>query len=411
MVWEELRRRELIYQCTDEEGTRKYLESGEAVVYAGFDATADCLHLGNLLILLTLRRLKESGVRVIVLIGTGTTLVGDPSGKSEERPLLPEDVIKRNAEGIGEVVKRVLGEDVKVLGNAEWLKSVKLIDFLRDYGKHFSVSRMVKSDVVARRLETGISYLEFSYSLLQAYDFFHLYQTEGCRLQAGGQDQWFNIVQGVELIRRKAGKEVYGFTVPLLLDASGKKFGKSESGSLFLCPHRTHPFELYQYLRSVDDRDVGRFLKKFTFLPVEECEYLGSLEPPLINRAKEILGYEVLKSVYGREKAVELYSYAVDHYGMADPEGKVRTTSDIEYRGGGSAKRVKVTLEGGRITLPKLLVACGFAASSSEAKRLIKGGGVYVNGERVIDLSREFSAGDFPLKLKVGKKKLAEVEV
>jgi tyrosyl-tRNA synthetase len=378
------------YQNTDEEGLKALFEGPEPVAaYIGFDATADSLHVGHLLPLMALSWLSRTGHRPIALLGGGTSMVGDPSGRKEARKILDRDDIANNAKGIEPQLRRFVdlspGRGL-LLDNGAWLGSLNYVEFLRDIGKHFSVNRMLAAESYKSRLETGLSFLEFNYMVMQAYDFLVLYKKEGAKLQLGGQDQWGNIVAGIELIRRETGGAAYGITMPLLLDpGTGEKFGKTNSGAVWLSPERTSVYDFYQFWRNVDDQETGRLLSLFTFLPLAECRTLATLENNLINRAKEVLAFEVTAVCHGRNEAENAYVASIKAFGAADPENKVETSSEIRLVGA----KAESALPTARIPLKDLenmdlasiFLAAGLVSSKSEAKRLIRQGGAYVNEE------------------------------
>jgi tyrosyl-tRNA synthetase len=395
-----LAERGFLHQCTDTEGLDKLALEGPVTAYIGFDATADSLHIGSLVQIMTLRRLQQAGHRPIVLMGGGTTKVGDPSGKDESRKLLSDEDIARNMAGIRTVFDRYLRfgtgpTDAIMLNNAEWLDRLQYIPFLRDYGRHFSINRMLSFDSVQLRLEREqpLSFLEFNYMILQAYDFVELARREKCRLQLGGSDQWGNIVNGIELARRAEGIEVFGFTTPLLATASGAKMGKTASGAVWLNADRLPPYDFWQYWRNTEDEDVGRFLKLFTDLPLDEIARLEGTGGTGINEAKKVLANEVTALAHGREAAAE----AAETARRVFEEGTL----------GDNLPSVEIDLTGG-VPAFKLFVQAGLAASNGEARRLIAGGGAYLNnapienGDRLVtpaDLT-----GDGVVKLSKGKK-------
>ena len=418
-IYEELKQRGFVYQCTDEESVAALLQQEPLTFYIGFDPTADSLHVGSLIPILAMVHLQRAGHRPIGLTGGGTAMVGDPSGKTEMRKILTVDSIRENAGHMSKQLQRFMvldGDKGISLDNSDWLLDLNYVEFLREIGRHFSVNKMLSFESYKMRLETGLSFLEFNYMLLQSYDFLVLYREHGCVLQMGGQDQWGNIVAGADLVRREEAAQVYGLTFPLLLDASGEKFGKSVAGATWLSAERTSLFDFYQFWRNLDDADVARLLKLFTFLPVEECERLGALQPPLINRAKEILGYEVTRFVHGDEAAAGAYLAACKHFPSADPDGRVPTTSSIANLKIAAKADVPTyelpTAKAGKgIGLLALLVQSGLCSSKGEARRLIRQGGARLAGEQIKDENFVVTAaqlGESPV-VKAGKKRMVKV--
>jgi tyrosyl-tRNA synthetase len=414
-AYDVLKERGFLYQSTDEEGLRALLEQ-PATCYVGFDPTADSLHVGSLVPIMALVHMQRHGHRPIAIVGAGTAMVGDPSGKSEMRQLLTPDDVRRNALGLrGQLARYIAFEDGRalLLDNGEWLAALNYIEFLRDIGRHFSVNRMLAAESYRMRLESGLSFLEFNYMLLQAYDFLVLYRQHGCLVQMGGQDQWGNIVAGIDLVRRETGKQAYGFTFPLLMNPSGEKFGKTAKGtSVWLSAERTSPYEFYQFWRNVDDAEVGRLLGLFTLLPMDEVRRLAAPGANL-NRAKELLAYEATKLCHGRAAAAEAFGTAVATFGAADPEGAVQTSSDIPTAKNAADEALPTTTvpetalrEG--VRLVDLFVQAGLSASTGEAKKLVKGGGAYLNDERVDDAGRVVTLADLrdgAATLRAGKKR------
>jgi len=412
-----LEERGFLYQVTDADALRRRLGEGPVTFYVGFDPTGSSLHIGHLLPVMAMRWLQRCGHRVLALVGGGTAMVGDPSGKTEARPVLSLDDIDANAVQLQGQLARFLDfstpEQARLLNNADWLRELRYIDFLRDIGRHFSVNRMLAAESVKIRLESGLSFLEFNYMLLQAYDFYILKRDYGCDLQLGGQDQWGNIVAGADLVRRLLGAEVYGATFPLLLKGDGTKFGKTASGAVWLDATRTTPYEYYQFWRNVDDGDVTRLLGFFTALPMDEVRRLGSLPAPSINRAKEVLAYEATLLAHGDAAARQAYLAAGGEFGFADPEGRIETSSAVTGVGSSEAREAIPTVavaaaaltEG--VPLLRLLVLAGLAQSNGEGRRLIQGGGCYLNDERMTDDKRMVTAADLvggEIFLRAGKK-------
>ena len=412
--------RGFIYQTTDDQALEKLLGKKKVTCYIGFDATADSLHVGSLVPIMGLFHMQRCGHRPIALLGGGTTLVGDPSGRTEMRQMMTVEQIGSYARSIREQMASYL--DFKeghalMLNNADWLVPLNYIEFLRDIGKHFSVNRMLAAESYRMRLETGLSFIEFNYMLLQSYDFYILARDWECELQMGGQDQWGNIVAGSDLIRRMMGKQVFGMTFPLLMNASGEKFGKTAAGSVWLDKNKTTVFDFYQFWRNVDDQDVKKCLGLFTLLPIEEVRRLGRLKEQRINRVKEILAYEVTKMAHGRDEAVNVYRSAVTQFGAADPECSVKTSSDIldiVLERQSSLPTVKLpgsSLKDG-IWVVLLFVKSGLCSSNGEARRLIRQGGAYLKDEKVIDENLEITSEDLVdggLIIRAGQKRYKKV--
>lgn len=420
-AYRDLRERGFVYQATGEEATEKLLNERSVSFYVGFDPTADSLHVGHLLPIMAMRRMQEAGHRPIALVGGATALVGDPSGKQEARPILSKDDVASNVAALRAQLSRFIHTDqAEFVNNADWFEDMGYLDFLRDVGYHFSVNRMLAAESVKSRLETGLSFLEFNYMLLQAYDFHVLNKSLNCELQMGGQDQWGNIVAGVELVRKLNRQEVHGVTFPLLTDNQGRKFGKTAAGAVWLDPERTSVFDYYQFWRNCEDSDAGRLLALFTGLPVEETRRLGALRPPEINRAKEILAYEATALAHGIDEARATYLAAAAKFGFADPNGVIETSSaigQIENKSGGdedlpTVRLSKEDMSDDGIWIIKLLTMSGLCSSNGDARRLIKGGGAYFNDRRVDDPNTQLSRADIeqaPSILRAGKKKLRKI--
>ena len=416
---ETLRDRGFVYQMTDETGLKVLEAEGPITGYIGFDPTADSLHVGSLVPIMALMHMQREGHRPIALLGGGTGMVGDPSGKTEMRKMLLKEQLEANGEKIKRQLAKYLdfdGGKALFLDNAEWLLPLKYIDFLREIGRHFSVNRMLTAESIKLRLESGLSFLEFNYMLLQAYDFFRLYVDQGCRLQMGGQDQWGNIVAGIDLIRRMAGGTAYGVTFPLLTNASGEKFGKTVAGAVWLDARKTSPYDFYQFWRNTDDRDVEKFLGLFTFLPMEEVHRLGRLKDKELNRAKEILAFEATRITHGDTAAKEAYRAAIKQFGSADPEGKIETSSPIRSVKMDRAVSIPVFYySDGEEDVPvvDLFVLGGLAKSKSEARRLIKQGGGYLGEKRIEGVEtvvpRSSLAGE-GIILRAGKKRVVRIK-
>ena len=405
-----MQERGFLHQCTDLEGLDKKLTEGVVTAYIGFDATADSLHLGSLLPIMMLRWLQKTGHRPIVLMGGGTTRVGDPSGKDESRKLLSEQDIQSNINSIKSIFEQFLtfgdGEiDAVFANNAEWLGSLNYIDFLRDFGKHFTINRMLAFDSVKLRLkrEQPLSFLEFNYMLLQAYDFLELNKKHGCILQMGASDQWGNIINGVELVRRVRQKEVFGLTCPLLLNSAGKKMGKTAEGAVWVNEKMYTPYQYYQYIRNTDDADVGRMLRFFTELPIPEIEKMEKLKGSEINEAKKILAFEVTKICHGELEA----------------KAAAETARKTFEEGCAAEGLPTITIPSTRLAegIPAVVLfkEAGLAASNGEARRLIVGGGARINDEKVLDAQQSVTtvhlSVDNTIKLSAGRKKHALVVV
>lgn len=416
-----LRQRGFLYQITDEEGLLKAEQSGSLTGYIGFDPTAESLHVGSLVPIMALVHMQLEGHKPIAVLGGGTSMVGDPSGKTEMRKLL----LKEHIEANGEKIRRQLGKYLdfeggraQIIDNATWLLPLNYIDFLREIGRHFSVNRMLTAESIRQRLETGLSFLEFNYMLLQAYDFYRLYVDYGCRLQMGGQDQWGNIVAGIELIRRMEGGTAYGITFPLLTNASGEKFGKTVSGAVWLDAEKTSPYDFYQFWRNTDDRDVERFLGLFTFLPIGEVKYLGALKDRALNRAKEILAFEATRITHGETAAREAYLASIKQFGSADPEGEIKTSSSIrsiKMDMGASIPVFYYPYSQKSIEIPvvDLFVFGGLAKTKSEARRLVKQGGGYIGDERIASIDTTVPQDlleNGGIILRAGKKRVVRIE-
>ncbi len=413
-VFAELEWRGFVHQTTPE--LRAHLASGRRTVYCGFDPTAPSLQLGNLMPLMLLRHLQLAGHRPIVLMGGGTGLIGDPSGKRDERPLLSKEQIRENLHRQRDQMGRLLDFDAKevrplVLDNAEWLVPQRLVDFLRDVGKHFTVNLMLQKESVQGRLDAGISYTEFSYMLLQAYDFLHLFRKERCTVQVGGSDQWGNITAGIDLIRRVEGGEAHGLVAPLVTTASGAKFGKSEAGALWLDPEMTSPYKFYQYWINVDDRDLEGYLKLFTFMPKDGPQGIASLlkshgKDPGRREAQSVLARDITTLVHGKDAANNATSVSAILFGEFDPRAAKEGVYDALAR-----EIPTATVSGNAIPLVDALVQAGLVKSKSEARRQIEQGGIYVNQQREDRVDRALESRDWlagrNLLLRKGKKDYA----
>jgi len=412
-VYRILKERGFIYQTTDDEALERLLGKKRVTCYIGFDATADSLHVGSLVPIMGLVHMQRCGHRPIALLGGGTTSVGDPSGRTEMRKLLTRREIDAYGEKIKTQFARYLSFDegkALLLNNADWLLPLNYIEFLRDIGRHFSVNRMLAIESVRSRLETGLSFLEFNYMLLQAYDFYIQARDYDCELQMGGQDQWGNIVAGVDLTRRMLGKQVYGITFPLITTSGGEKFGKSAGNAVWLDKKKTSVFDFYQYWRNVDDRDVEKYLGLFTLLPMEEVKRLPKEN---VNRAKEILGFELTRLAHGKEEAAKVYTAAAKQFGLSDPGEEVKTSSAIidvhpETKAAIPTMEMKKSALKEGLWVVKLFVESGLCKSNGEARRLIQQGGAYVNDSVVEDENLELTSKDLvdgALTLRAGKKR------
>ena len=406
-VWEELKARGLIAQVTDEDEIKEMVNNGKATFYIGFDPTADSLHVGHFMALCLMKRLQMAGNKPIALIGGGTAMIGDPSGRTDMRQMLTKETIQHNIDCFKKQMERFIDfSDGKALmvNNAEWLMNLNYVELLREVGAHFSVNRMLTAECYKQRMERGLSFLEFNYMIMQSYDFYMLYQKYGCNMQFGGDDQWSNMLGGTELIRRKLGKDAYAMTITLLLNSEGKKMGKTQSGAVWLDPNKTSPFDFYQYWRNVDDADVIKCMKLLTFLPLEEIQEMEKWEGSQLNKAKEILAFQLTELVHGTEEAKKAEAGAKALFaGGADTEHMPTTELAAEDFD-----------EEGNIDLISLLVKSALVTTRSEGRRAIEQGGVSVDGEKVTDirhvLSKDALTGD-GIVLKRGKKKFNKVFV
>ncbi len=429
-----LKERGFIDQTTHEQELRNYLEAERATCYIGFDPTASSLHVGSLVPIMSLAHVQRHGHRPIALVGGGTGLVGDPSGKTEMRKLLTPEMVEENAAGIKKQLSRFLDfreGKALMLNNADWLTKLEYIPFLRDFGRYFSVNRMIKAESYKMRLESeeGLNFIEFNYMLLQAYDFLELYDHHACRLQMGGSDQWGNIVAGIELIRRVRQKTAFGITFPLITTSSGAKMGKTAEGAVWLDPARTLPYNYYQYWVNTDDRDVARFMALFTFLPIEEIKELEKLSGADLNSAKVALAFETTKIAHGKEAAINAYNDAKSQFGTQVvpkdilPSSSIHRNGDVlpalEIEAAGSVdstphSNIKIDRFKEGIPAFKLYQMVGLASSGSAARRLIEQGGAYVNGQRIEsfdDLLTERDIVDQEILLRAGKKKYHKIKV
>ena len=404
-VYEELQARGLIAQVTNEEEIRKMVNEGKAVFYIGFDPTADSLHVGHFMALCLMKRLQMAGNKPIALIGGGTGMVGDPSGRTDMRTMMTPEIIQHNCDCFKKQMSRFIDfSDGKAMmvNNAEWLLDLNYVDFLREIGPHFSVNRMLTAECYKQRMEKGLSFLEFNYMLMQSYDFYELFQRYGCNMQFGGDDQWSNMLGGTELIRRKLGKDAHAMTITLLLNSEGKKMGKTQSGAVWLDPNKTSPFEFYQYWRNIADADVLKCLRMLTFLPLEQIDEMDKWEGSQLNEAKEILAYELTALVHGDEEAK-----------------KAQESARALFAGGNAAEMPTAELSDddftdGTIDILSIVQKSGLCASRSEARRNVEQGGVSVDGEAVKDIktvyTKEQLSGD-GIVVKRGKKNFRRVTV
>ena len=397
-IYEELVARGLIAQVTNEEEIREMVNNGKATFYIGFDCTADSLHVGHFMALCLMKRLQMAGNKPIALIGDGTTLIGDPSGRTDMRQMLTEETIKHNAECFKRQMEKFIDfSDGKalMLYNSEWLKPLNYIEMLREVGACFSVNNMLRAECYKQRMEKGLSFLEFNYMIMQSYDFYYMFQHYGCNMQFGGDDQWSNMLGGTELIRRKLGKDAYAMTITLLTDSQGKKMGKTAGNAVWLDPNKTSPFEFYQYWRNVGDADVMKCIRMLTFLPLEQIDEMSTWKDQRLNEAKEILAYELTKMVHGEEEAEKAQNAARALFsGAADTEHMPST------------QLTEADLTDGSIGILTLMVKAGLAASNGEARRLVVQGGVLVDGEKVSAPTVSFTADQLKngIVIKKGKK-------
>ena len=376
-IYDELKARGLIAQVTDEEEIKEVINNGKATFYIGFDCTADSLTAGHFMALTLMKRLQQAGNRPIALIGGGTTMIGDPSGRTDMRKMLTKEDIDHNAECFKRQMERFIefGEGkALMLNNADWLLDLNYIELLREVGPCFSVNNMLRAECYKQRMEKGLSFLEFNYMIMQSYDFYHLFQNYGCNMEFGGDDQWSNMLGGTELIRRKLGKDAYAMTITLLTDSQGKKMGKTAGNAVWLDPNKTSPFEFYQYWRNVGDADVLKCIRMLTFLPLEQIDEMDHWEGEQLNKAKESLAYELTKMVHGEEEAEKAQATARGLFsGAADHENMPSTKLDAEL------------VKDGGVGLLAAMVAAGLCGSNREARQLVQQGGVLVDGEKVTD--------------------------
>ena len=397
-IYEELKARGLIAQVTDEPQIRELINNGGAKFYIGFDPTADSLHVGHFMALCLMKRLQMAGNKPVVLLGGGTGFIGDPSGRTDMRAMMNAETIQHNCECFKKQMERFIdfGEGKAVaVNNADWLLNLKYIDMLRDVGVCFSVNNMLRAECYKQRMERGLSFFELNYMIMQAYDFLHLHNEYGCNMQFGGDDQWSNMLAGADLIRRKTGQDAYAMTITLLMNSEGKKMGKTAKGAVWLDPEKTSPFEFYQYWRNTDDKDVMKCLRMLTFISLEELAEIEKWEDSRINEKKELLAYELTKLVHGEAEAQKAKEASRALFAGAGDDSNMPTTEISEQ-----------ALENGGILLPELMVACGLAASKTEARRLIQQGGVSVNEEKADSVGRVITAQELQkgVKLRRGKK-------
>jgi tyrosyl-tRNA synthetase len=401
--YEELVARGLIAQVTDEEEIKELVDNGKATFYIGFDPTADSLHVGHFMALCLMKRLQMAGNKPIALIGGGTGMIGDPSGRTDMRQMMTVETIEHNVECFKKQMSRFIDfSDGKALmvNNADWLLDLNYVQMLREVGPHFSVNNMLRAECYKQRMEKGLSFLEFNYMIMQSYDFYRLFQDYGCNMQFGGDDQWSNMLGGTELIRRKLGKDAYAMTITLLLNSEGKKMGKTQSGAVWLDPNKTTPYEFYQYWRNVADADVLKCIRMLTFLPLEQIDEMDSWEGSQLNKAKEILAYELTSLVHGEEEANKAQEAARAIFSSGNAENMPSTTI------------TEADLTDGKIDILGILVATGLCTSRGDARRNVQQGGVSVNGEKITDIDTSYAPEDIRKEdfiLKKGKKNFRKI--
>ena len=402
-LYDELVARGLIAQVTDEEEIKELINNGKATFYIGFDPTADSLHVGHFMALCLMKRLQMAGNRPIALIGGGTAMIGDPSGRTDMRQMMTPETIQHNVDCFKKQMSRFIDfSDGKALmvNNADWLMNLNYIELLRDVGAHFSVNRMLTAECYKQRMERGLSFLEFNYMIMQSYDFYELFQRYGCNLQFGGDDQWSNMLGGTELIRRKLGKNASAMTITLLLNSEGKKMGKTQSGAVWLDPNKTSPFDFYQYWRNVGDADVLKCLRMLTFLPLEQIDEMDKWEGSQLNQAKEILAFELTKLVHGEEEATKAQESARALFSAGSAADMPTTTL------------TEADLRDGSVDILGILVAAGLCPTRSEARRNVQQGGVTVNGEKVTVFKAAYTPEDIMKEdfvVRRGKKKYSKI--
>lgn len=376
-IYDELKARGLIAQVTDEEEIKELINNGKATFYIGFDPTADSLHVGHFMALCLMKRLQMAGNRPIALVGGGTGMIGDPSGRSDMRSMMTVETIQHNCDCFKKQMSKFIDFSegkALMLNNADWLLKLNYVELLREVGACFSVNNMLRAECYKQRMEKGLSFLEFNYMIMQSYDFYHMFQTVGCNMQCGGDDQWSNMLGGTELIRRKLGKDAYAMTITLLLTSEGKKMGKTQAGAVWLDPEKTSPYEFYQYWRNIDDADVLKCLRMLTFLPLEQIDEMDKWEGAQLNRAKEILAFELTKLVHDEVEAQKAQDAARALFAQGGDRSNMPTTTLTD-----------ADLSDGKLSVVDLMVKCGLAPSKGEARRLIQQGGVEINGEKVIN--------------------------
>ena len=397
-IYEELQARELIAQVTNEPEIREMVNNGKATFYIGFDPTADSLHVGHFMALCLMKRLQMAGNRPVVLVGGGTGYIGDPSGRSDMRSMMTPEIIQHNCDCFKKQMERFIdfGEGKAIMvNNADWLLKLNYVELLRDVGACFSVNNMLRAECYKQRMEKGLSFLEFNYMIMQSYDFYYLFQHYGCNMQFGGDDQWSNMLGGTELIRRKLGKDAHAMTITLLMNSEGKKMGKTAKGAVWLDPNKTTPFEFYQYWRNVGDADVLKCIRMLTFLPLEQIDEMDKWEGSQLNRAKEILAFELTKLVHGEEEAVKAEAAAKALFAGGSDDSNMPTTELTEDQ-----------LTDGKIAILDLMLACKLIPSKGEGRRLVQQGGVMVNEEKVESIDASYTAEQLKegLKIRKGKK-------
>ena len=396
-LYDELVARGLIAQVTNEDEIREMIDNGKATFYIGFDPTADSLHVGHFMALCLMKRLQMAGNKPIALIGGGTAMIGDPSGRTDMRSMMTKETIDHNCACFKKQMERFIefGEGkARMVNNADWLLDLNYVELLRDVGACFSVNNMLRAECYKQRMEKGLSFLEFNYMIMQSYDFYHLYQKYDCNMQFGGNDQWSNMLGGTELIRRKLGKDAHAMTITLLLNSEGKKMGKTAKGAVWLDPNKTSPFEFFQYWRNVADDDVLKCIRMLTFLPLEQINEMDKWEGSQLNRAKEILAYELTKLVHGDEEADKAREAAKALFGGGADDSNMPTTEILPEQ-----------LKDGKIAILDLMLACKLAPTKSEARRLVQQGGVFVDEEKVASIDVSFDAAQLSAGLKIRKGK------
>lgn len=403
-IYDELVERGLIAQVTDADEIKELVDNGKATFYIGFDPTADSLHVGHFMALCLMKRLQLAGNKPIALLGGGTGMIGDPSGRTDMRKVLTKNQVEHNIECFRKQIGKFIDfsdNKAMMVNNADWLLDLNYINLLREVGSNFSVNRMLTAECYKLRMEKGLSFLEFNYMIMQAYDFYKLYTEYGCNMEFGGDDQWSNMLAGTELIRRKLGKNVYAMTINLLTNSEGKKMGKTQSGAVWLDENKTTPYDFFQYWRNIDDKDVMKCIKMLTFIPLAEIKKMEKWEGAKLNEAKEILAYELTKLIHGEEKAeaAKEASHNVFSSGSAENMPSIKLSED--------------DFTDGEIDIRKLLSSVGFVGSLSEGKRAVEQGGVSVNGEKVDDAFKKYTKDSFKKEfiIKKGKKKFARIEL